>query len=137
MPQISISDIFMTRPRLKKVNSIEAIIMFVSSYSSTVPVVHVTCLRTANPVIGSSILPGSRYFYFSINVNANHCDMYLYQIGLISYIFFYLKDNLPLFVLTHSRHKVMTISLMLGKNMISLNIQTVFLHSCLLGVVQI
>ena len=136
MPQISISDIFMTRPRLKKVNSIEAIIMFVSSYSSTVPVVHVTCLRTANPAIGSSILPGSRYFYFSINVNANHCDMYLYQIGLIFYIF-YLKDNLPLFVLTHRIHKVMTILLMLGKNMISLNIQTAFLQSCLLRVVQI
>ena len=37
-----------------------------------------------------------------------------------------MKDNLPLFVLTHRIHKVMTISLMLGKNMISLNIQTVF-----------
>ncbi len=88
-------------------------------------VVHLIRHRTANQNIWSSIHRRGRTFFFSINVNANHWNMFLYQIGLIFYIF-YLIDNLPLFVLTHSRHKVMTISLMLGKNMISFNIQTGF-----------
>ena len=124
MPQFSISDICMTWPRLQLSRSIQQYnVFFVGICNGCV--VHQISHPTANQNIGSSIHPGSRNFFFSINVNANHCNMFLYQIGLIFYIF-YLKDNLPLFVLTHSRHKVMTISLMLGKNMISINIQTVF-----------
>ena len=124
MPQFSISDICMTWPRLQLSRSIQQYnVFFVGPRNGSV--VHLISHRTANLNIGSSIHPWGRNFFFSINANANHCNMFLYQIGLIFYIF-YLKDNLPLFVLTHSRHKVMTISLMLGKNMISINIQTVF-----------
>ena len=136
MPQFSISDICMTWPRLQLSRSIQQYNVFFVGLRNGF-VVHLISHRTANHNIGSSIHPWGRNFFFSINVNANHCNMFLYQIGLIFYIF-YLKDNLPLFVLTHSRHKVMTISLMLGKNMISINIQTVFFYmSCLLGAVQI
>ena len=124
MPQFSISDICMTWPRLQLSRSIQQYnVFFVGPRNGSV--VHLISHRTANLNIGSSIHPWGRNFFFSINVNANHCNMFLYQIGLIFYIF-YLKDNLPLFVLSHSRHKVMTISLMLGKNMIYINIQTVF-----------
>ena len=124
MPQFSISDICMTWPRLQLSRSIQQYnVFFVGPRNGSV--VHLISHRTANLNIGSSIHPWGRNFFFSINVNANHCNMFLYQIGLIFYIF-YLKDNLLLFVLTHSRNKVMTISLMLGKNMIYINIQTVF-----------
>ena len=136
MPQFSISDICMTWPRLQLSRSIQQYnVFFVGLRNGSV--VHLISHRTANQNIGSSIHPWGRNFFFSINVNANHCNMFLYQIGLIFYIF-YLKDNLPLFVLTIVDIKLWRFHWCLVRTwFISIFKLFFFYMSCLLGAVQI